>query len=440
MKTKDIIVDAFANTFRNKVRTGLTVTAVFVGAFTLALTNSIGAGVSTYIDNQIGSIGSSNTISVSNPAPEREQTSGPREYVEKGNSVNGEVDAFNEGISEMGFVGESLSTDDLNILKTEIDGVNRVEPVVLAMPTYIEGTNGDKYVVTPNPAAVVAIPDLVEGKPFTETDASNEIIIPDSFVEPLGFKTPSEAVGATVSFGVKTVSQETVEVSTIIVGVSNKSLFGDAISMNTSVSEEVNEASVQGLPEDMLPEPSYISAILFLPEDATAEDIVLVKDTAVELGFEAETVSDQIGVVQSVINGIVGVLNAFAVIALIAAGFGIVNTLLMSIQERTREIGLMKAMGMPSRKIYALFSFEALSIGLLGSIIGIGVAYGIGQAINSILADTLLAELPGLTLSLFTIPDVLTVVAIVLFIAFIAGTIPASKAAKQNPIDALRYE
>ena len=80
------------------------------------------------------------------------------------------------------------------------------------------------------------------------------------------------------------------------------------------------------------------------------------------------------GMFKTVIDGIVLVLNAFAIIALLAASFGIVNTLLMSVQERTREIGLMKAMGMGSGKVFGLFSLEAAFIGFLGSAIGVGVA------------------------------------------------------------------
>jgi putative ABC transport system permease protein len=157
-------------------------------------------------------------------------------------------------------------------------------------------------------------------------------------------------------------------------------------------------------------------------------------------GFSARTVADQIGTFQAVIDGIIGVLNAFAGIALIAAGFGIINTLLMSVQERTREIGLMKAMGMSSGQIYALFSLEAVFIGFLGSAIGALVAIGIGTPLSSVLSETALSGLPGLNILQFAPASIAIIMGIVMFIAFIAGTLPASKAARQNPIEALRYE
>ena len=101
------------------------------------------------------------------------------------------------------------------------------------------------------------------------------------------------------------------------------------------------------------------------------------------------------------IDGIVLVLNAFAVIALLAASFGIVNTLLMSVQERTREIGLMKAMGMGSGRVFGLFSLEAVFIGFLGSAIGAAVGIVVGTAVSSALSGALLSNLPGLTLIAF---------------------------------------
>ena len=133
-------------------------------------------------------------------------------------------------------------------------------------------------------------------------------------------------------------------------------------------------------------------------------------------------------------------LNAFAFIALLAAGFGIINTLLMSVQERTREIGLMKAMGMSSGKIFALFSLEAVFIGFLGSAIGAVVAMGVGSLVSSVLAGGFLSGLAGLQIVAFTPLAILQVLLLVMGIAFVAAVLPASRAARQSPIDSLRYE
>ncbi len=182
-----------------------------------------------------------------------------------------------------------------------------------------------------------------------------------------------------------------------------------------------------------------LATATFDPELAPQQIDRLKADLA-DQGFTAQTVADQLGAFQAVINGIIGVLNAFAVIALIAAGFGIINTLLMSVQERTREIGLMKAMGMSRGRIYTLFSAEAVFIGFLGSAIGALIAIGLGTPISSALADTLLSDLPGLQIMQFAPGSIVSIIGVVMLIAFLAGTLPAARAARQNPIEALRYE
>ena len=140
------------------------------------------------------------------------------------------------------------------------------------------------------------------------------------------------------------------------------------------------------------------------------------------------------------IDGIVLVLNAFAIIALLPAGFGIVNTLYMSVQERTREIGLMKAMGMGSGRVFSLFSLEAIVLGFLGSTLGVLVAMATGSLVSSALANSLLSGLPGLTLIAFDPISIALIIGLVTAIGFVAGTLPAARAANADPVNSLRYE
>ncbi|WP_123732877.1 ABC transporter permease [Rathayibacter sp. PhB152] len=112
----------------------------------------------------------------------------------------------------------------------------------------------------------------------------------------------------------------------------------------------------------------------------------------------------------------------------------------MSVQERTREIGLMKAMGMGSGRVFALFSIEAAFIGFLGSAIGALLAVAAGTGLSGVLSGSLLSNLPGLTLIAFDPVSILTVVLVVMVIAFVAGTLPAARAARADPVQSLRYE
>jgi putative ABC transport system permease protein len=112
----------------------------------------------------------------------------------------------------------------------------------------------------------------------------------------------------------------------------------------------------------------------------------------------------------------------------------------MSVQERTKEIGLMKALGMGRRKIFALFSIEAVLIGFWGSILGIIFANFLGKIVNNLSTKGFLKDFPGLNLLSFPAKASTIIVVGIMLIAFLAGTLPARRASRKDPIDALRYE
>ena len=161
-----------------------------------------------------------------------------------------------------------------------------------------------------------------------------------------------------------------------------------------------------------------------------------------KLGFTAITIDDEVGMIRTFFNVILIVFTIFGAIALIAAAIGIINTLLMSVQERTREIGLEKALGLSKGKIFLSFSIEAIMLGFWGSALGTAVAMILGFIANNIFHQSggFLEKFPTFNLVKFTPESVAALILIVMFIAFIAGTMPARKAAKKDPIEALRYE
>ena len=192
MKFLDVTKDAVKNTARNKVRTSLTVVAIFIGAFTLTLTNSIGAGVSSYINDQIGSIGSPTIMTVSNPAEVVEtENEGPEVY---------EPDVETVPSNGFGLDVDVITEQDITAIE-KIDNVEYVERTFTPRPTYIQADGSEKYVPSVNIASSVMIPDLTAGEPFTAESDEYEVIIPSTYVKALGFSTDAEAVGQTVTFG-----------------------------------------------------------------------------------------------------------------------------------------------------------------------------------------------------------------------------------------------
>lgn len=140
-------------------------------------------------------------------------------------------------------------------------------------------------------------------------------------------------------------------------------------------------------------------------------------------------------------------LMGIASIALLVAGVSILNIMLVSVIERTREIGIMKALGARNRTILSQFLAEAALLGLLGSLIGVGLgwllAHGIGQVIPNILSsNSLLSYIPAeFTLQpQMTLETVLLAIIFALTVSVIFALYPARKAAKLDPVQALRYE
>jgi putative ABC transport system permease protein len=428
MKITDVLTTAVGNSLRSKTRTTLTVLAIFIGAFTLTITSAIGTGVSDYIDNQIGAFGAKDVLTISKASENTEQHEGPAEY---------DPDAAIVGADLTQFETEPLTDEDLETIR-RTEGILDVSAMRQVNPRYIEYEHRGKYMLDVNASAGLTTPDLAAGAQLDNTGADPQILLVSSYVDALGYADADRAVGTTVRIGIADYTGALHEVVAEVAGVQNETILASGAALNDALFEQLH--AVQSIGQPAATSEQSVVAIAHFSPDATEAQIDAIQAALADQGFEAATVSDQIGVIQTVVDGIIAVLNSFAVIALIAAGFGIVNTLLMSVQERTREIGLMKAMGMRGGGIYALFSTEAVFIGFLGSVLGAAAAVGIGSVANGLIVENFLTDLDGLQVLRFELIPVASILLTVMLIAFLAGTLPARRAARQNPIDALRYE
>ncbi len=171
------------------------------------------------------------------------------------------------------------------------------------------------------------------------------------------------------------------------------------------------------------------------------ESLVTARDALVSQGYLVETLLDTLDQARSVFRWVTIGLTIFGTIALVVAAIGMFNTLTISLLERTREIGIMKAVGVDDATVKKLFLSEAGLIGFMGGITGITIGLIIATIIGAVFNQISL-NLGGIKLDIFQYPAgfLPSMVAYPMLLAVVTGLYPAVRAAKINPLKALRYE
>jgi putative ABC transport system permease protein len=184
----------------------------------------------------------------------------------------------------------------------------------------------------------------------------------------------------------------------------------------------------------------YSQALVIAEEDP--ETILKVTDEITNLGYFAFSTTSIVESLQSTFLIIEAVLGGIASIALLVAAIGIANTMVMSVLERTREIGLMKALGAQNRDVLGVFLAEASAIGLIGGIVGVLIGIGGSQIIDVIAISYLSTQGSSDITSIVLTPVWLPVFAIMfsMVIGLLAGIYPAFRAVQLDPVRALKYE
>jgi ABC-type antimicrobial peptide transport system permease subunit len=167
-----------------------------------------------------------------------------------------------------------------------------------------------------------------------------------------------------------------------------------------------------------------------------------VRQKITDLGFGSFSIVDELEQIRTVFLIIDSVLGLLGGISLLVASFGIANTMIMSILERTREIGIMKAIGAEDREIRLIFFVEAAVIGVVGGVVGVLLAWGIDGVANRLAYRFILKPQGASFIDFFDLPLYLSLGAIVfaLAVSIIAALYPASRAARIDPVRALRHD
>ena len=420
MKLGDIVITAFSNLTRRKVRTFLTSLGVTVGIFTIVVMLSLAIGVQTKIKELFSSVGLENV------------------FVEPRNE---ESDDFNRFLRP---IRENPITDAKIAEWQALPGVLEVQPMVnfnrslskrLRLPNddtsaigiYVDqGFEVDEPFQAPPVAAAGEFRPSENGLITISQQAANALNLAGE---------PQSLLGKQVQIVLQSPRGEEQTFDYTISGITTHEHEHATLTPEASL-----ELKAWWFNDPNLIETQGYDEVRILAEDLT--DARTLVPLIREQGFEVqslETILDLASRIFLVINIMLGSVGG---LALFVASIGITNTMIMSIYERTREIGTLKAIGASRSNVRWLFMAEAGMIGLLGGVIGLLFGWLAGLGLNALAVEYLQREAVPLEGPFFVIPPWLILMAIgfAMLIGVLAGVYPAARAARLDPIKALRHE
>lgn len=468
----DILRLSLRNLREAKLRTALTMLGVVVGVAVIVTFVSLGLGLQRNTVERLKEVDLLNEITVFGRDLSELATSVPT----PGDRRNGRSNRRkpSDRILNDATIGEIRKLPLVTSVSPDIDFMTYVRFNNISRSERVEGT------ISPNPSS--RFKEFVAGSMInpSETDAA---IVSESFAHDYGFKEPAEIIGKQIEllapsmsaqenerrstgfFGLPLVGsvEETNESpakhSFRIVGVvknSESGSFGnfgrggsifipikEALAWTRENRSPFSQLSLQlarqkgALAADE--DEGYNSAVVRVSDPPAVTE---VRERLSELGFSSFSLSDQLNQIRTfflVVNSVLGLLGG---ISLLVAAFGIANTMIMSIFERTREIGIMKAIGGEDREIKLIFFIEAGVMGLIGGLIGSGAAWGIDKIANRLAYYFLLRPRGSPFIDFFSIPLYLSLGAVLfaVLVSIIAALYPASRAARIDPVKALRHD
>jgi putative ABC transport system permease protein len=392
----------------NKMRSALTMLGIIIGVSAVIAMIAVGSGAKQRIQEQIASMGSNLLMVMSGSA-----TSG----------------GFRGGAGTV----PTLTVDDAKAIETEIPGVRYVSPSISGVAQVVYGNQNWSTIIQGTAPEMLEIRgwSLSSGRSFTEQELGGaakvcvlgQTVVDNLFggIEPVGQivrikKIPFMVIGVLSPKGQTTWGQDQDDLIFVPLTTGQKQVFGQTFP------GMVRNIAVQAWgPEEIKQVETQINQLL-----RQRHRIQPGQDN----DFSVRNLTEVMSSAEQSANVMSLLLGAIASISLIVGGIGIMNIMLVSVTERTREIGIRIAVGAKGRDILLQFLIESLVLSLLGGIMGIGIG---------ILGTVILSSFTQWP-TLFSIQAVLLAFLFSGSVGVFFGFYPARKASLLNPIEALRYE
>ena len=396
----ETVRQAFQNIWSNKFRTFLTMLGIIIGVMAVIVIVGLGNGMTQSIKDSFSDMGT-DLLSVQVMGYGARSVSVDSVY----DIVESHPDIF-ESVSPTGSVSGTVKVGTESYSNTTVKGVSEV---------YFEMLG---YTID-------------EGRLLNYVDLENnkKVCVVGAYLNRVAYG--GNALGQTIKIGAAKYTIVGVLEAKVTDLEDQEGSNDDMIFVPYTTAMRANHSSTVS---------SYSVAIA--DENKLSEGKTILEDALQELlhsdsGYMVTSLSEMLDTMTSMVNMVVTILTAIAAISLLVGGIGIMNIMMVSVTERTREIGIRKALGAQESTILGLFVTEAAATSALGGVLGIGLGYLLSAAANRILpmvlTDMTLIVSPSLG-------SVVVAFSISVGIGVLFGYLPARRAARLNPIEALRYD
>ena len=421
----DLIATALSNLRRRPVRNILTSAGVVIGIITLVAMVSFGVGVQAEVNRNFQALGLENVF-VSPTFPDGDSVFDPFGFSEPTVPLTPDMVSTFRGLPEVKSVTPILNLPSNMEVSFDFNGQNL--PLRLASG-YDDGPPG---------MGGLTAPEMLAGNPLGEGDTQGTVILvglADQLIGDTGLDY-ADLVGESVTISVRLPRGETKNFSTTIIGIEDRRSFQTA---NLGLKERIEIKSWwYGRPETLNTD-GYDMLVVHAADDAA---VPMVLEAADELGLQAQSLGAVLEIANRVLAVMQALLGSVGGLALLVATLGVANTMMMAIYERTREIGVLKALGARNKEVRRMFTADAVLLGFIGGVVGLILGTLLGRLVDQIGHYYLTREgVTGIG-QMSIVPPWLAIGALIFAasIGVLGGFYPAARAARLDPVEALKHE